>query len=178
VLQANLAGTNQNTGFGNIEVVGVAQLSGLLSASLQGGYTPQVGDTFPLISASKISGSLGLGSMPALSSGLKWDLDVVGNRLLLSVVPGLAGDYNGSGTVDAADYVFWQQSFGQTGMDLPADGNADGKVGSADFDFWRAHFGNSIAGSGSASVAIPETATFRMLFAASALVFCTGRKLK
>ena len=39
------------------------------------------------------------------------------------VPPSLAGDYNGDGVVDAADYTVWRDTFGQTGADLAADGD-------------------------------------------------------
>jgi hypothetical protein len=53
-------------------------------------------------------------------------------------------DYNENGVVDAADYVVWRNSLGQT---VPAgtagDGNGDGMVTSADYDLWRADFGST-----------------------------------
>ena len=39
------------------------------------------------------------------------------------VAVGLAGDYNLDGIVDAADYVVWRKTLGQSGTDLAADGN-------------------------------------------------------
>jgi hypothetical protein len=53
----------------------------------------------------------------------------------------LAGDYNGDGSVDSADYITWRKNVGHTGVD-PADGNGDLVVDDADYNFWRAHFGN------------------------------------
>jgi T5SS/PEP-CTERM-associated repeat protein len=177
-LLANLAGTNQDTGFGDAEVVGVAQLAGSVGASLAAGFTPQAGDTFPLIAASSLSGSLGLGDMPALPAGLKWDLDMEANRVLLSVVPGLAGDYNGDGAVNSADYVVWRKTLDQTGANLPADGNSNGRVDAADFDFWRARLGNT-SGTGLATAAtVPEPASIMLLFVGLALVAGRGRKLQ
>lgn len=73
---------------------------------------------------------------------------------------GVAGDYNGDGVVDAADYVAWRKSVGQTGIGLPADGSGNGTVGDSDYDTWRANFGNSPAsGAGAAAsaiMAVPE----------------------
>ena len=62
--------------------------------------------------------------------------------------PGLAGDYNGNGAVDAADYVMWRNTLG-TYVTLAND-ISPGSVTQADYDFWRARFG-STAGSGSGS---------------------------
>ena len=38
------------------------------------------------------------------------------------------GDYNADGTVDAADYTIWRDSFGQTGVNLAADADNSGTV--------------------------------------------------
>jgi hypothetical protein len=55
------------------------------------------------------------------------------------------GDYDDNGTVDAADYVIWRSSHGESGRNLPADGNLDGMIDAADFGIWKAHFGQSLA---------------------------------
>jgi hypothetical protein len=57
----------------------------------------------------------------------------------------MAGDYNADGVVNAADYVVWRGSLGQTGVNLPADGNGNEKIDAGDFDVWRANFGQSAA---------------------------------
>ena len=176
-LLADLTGTNPTSGFGHVEVVGTAQLAGNLAANLSSNYTPHAGDTFTLVTASSLIGSLSLGAMPVLPNGLMWDLDAFPNRLDLSVVPGLAGDYSGNGIVDAADYIIWRQSVGQTGMDLPADGNSDGKVDSADYDFWRGRIGNSLAGGLGAGSIVPEPGLAIFIFAGLILVVRGGRKL-
>ena len=177
-LLADLAGTNQDTGFGDVEVVGVAQLAGNVQATLAAGFTPQAGDTFPLVAASSISGSLALGDMPVLPTGLKWDLDAEANRVVLSVVPGLAGDYNGNGAVDSADYIVWRKTLDQTGANLPADGNSNGTVDAADYDFWRSRLGNSLGSGMETAAAVPEPASITLLFAGLALVVYRGRKLQ
>jgi hypothetical protein len=65
-----------------------------------------------------------------------------------SIAAALPGDYNGDGTVDAADYVKWRKSGGTQGQ----------------FNTWRANFGET-AGSGRATllVAVPEPATTALL---------------
>jgi beta-glucanase (GH16 family) len=72
---------------------------------------------------------------------------------------GLAGDYNGDGKVDTADYVAWRQSVGQSNIGLPADGSGNGTVDQADYNTWRNNFGNTSAGAGAAAslmAAVPE----------------------
>jgi hypothetical protein len=154
-LLADLAGTDDDTGFGQIEVVGNALLSGSLAVTLAGDFTPQVGDTFPLVTAGGIGGSLSLGAMPGLPDGLAWSLGGDEHRVVLSVVPALAGDYNVDGRVNAADYVLWRRAANQSGAGLAADGNQSGAVTGADYDFWRSHYGNAAA-AGASLAAIPE----------------------
>jgi hypothetical protein len=78
----------------------------------------------------------------------------------ITVLPAaaLVGDYNGDGLVDAADFVVWRNSFGQTGTDLPADGNANGSIDNGDYDLWRAGFGH-VSPAEAAAATIPEPAT-------------------
>ena len=73
----------------------------------------------------------------------------------------LAGDYNGDGEVDAADYTVWRDSLGQTGSGLSADssgpaGTPDGTVDQFDYEYWKANFGGSGAGGQSRGIAVPE----------------------
>jgi beta-glucanase (GH16 family) len=66
---------------------------------------------------------------------------------------GLSGDYNGNGQVDAADYIVWRRSMGQTGIGLVADGSGNGSIGPEDYDVWRKSFDSSLA-AGAAAIAI------------------------
>ena len=66
----------------------------------------------------------------------------------------IAGDYNRSGAVDAADYALWADNFGSTSNPL-ADSNGDGVVDAADYTIWADNFGNTVDPPAS-TVAIPE----------------------
>jgi hypothetical protein len=70
---------------------------------------------------------------------------------------GQEGDYTGDGTVDAADYVLWRKSFGQS---MPngtgADGDGDGVVDDDDYAYWKARFSESLVGGSGASLNVPE----------------------
>jgi T5SS/PEP-CTERM-associated repeat protein len=173
VLLADLAGTDDDTGFGQIEVVGTAQLNGSLNVTLAEEFTPQAGDSFSLVAASGINGSLALGDVADLPAGLMWDLSGDEHHVVLSVVPGLAGDYNGDGAVDGGDYVVWRQTLNQTGSGLAADGNDNGVVDAGDFEFWRSRYGDLLA-SGSGAATVPEPATALSIFVGLTIVL--GRR--
>lgn len=66
----------------------------------------------------------------------------------------LAGDYNGDGVVDAADYTVWADNLGSM-IDLDADGSGNGTIDEADYTIWASNFGNTLPGSVSTTV-IPE----------------------
>ena len=97
--------------------------------------------------------------------------------------PGLPGDYNNNGTVDAADYILWRKNgggpddyetwhahFGQSAGVIQGDFNNDGSVDAADYvvwrkndgseagyNTWRTNFGRT-AGSGSAGISLSQAA--------------------
>ena len=79
-------------------------------------------------------------------------------RIIKAVLPGVPGDYNENGTVDAADFVVWRNSIGPN--TIPNDPTS-GTVDSTDYDFWKSRFGATTgAGSGSAlAAAVPEPTT-------------------
>jgi hypothetical protein len=78
----------------------------------------------------------------------------------------LAGDYNGDGILNAADYTAWRDSLGETGDSLPADGNANGAVDAADYDEWRLHFGQSLTPDiGQAFLPVPEPSNLLLAIA-------------
>jgi polyhydroxybutyrate depolymerase len=82
---------------------------------------------------------------------------------LMLVPTTVPGDYNQNGTVDAADYVVWRKTRGQTGAGLAADGDRSGTIDQADYDVWRANFGAAAmtaASLASGSHQVPEPSTF------------------
>jgi hypothetical protein len=69
------------------------------------------------------------------------------------------GDFDHSGTVDAADYIAWQNGLGTT-------------YSQSDYDAWRAHFGLTSGGGASLSesAAVPEMPTAALLLAGAICV--------
>ena len=91
-------------------------------------------------------------------------------------LPGLPGDYNGNGTVDAADYVLWRNTLGQNvAAGSGADGSGNGTIGNEDYTYWRTRFGN-VAGSGAsvngfaAQVPEPTSGLLAVLVCSASLV--------
>ncbi|MEX2092265.1 MAG: prolyl oligopeptidase family serine peptidase, partial [Pirellulales bacterium] len=70
----------------------------------------------------------------------------------------VAGDFNGDGDVDGADFLVWKQDFGMNRA--AADANGNGFVDAGDYTVWR----DNLSGGGTAaSLPIPEPATLLML---------------
>lgn len=92
-------------------------------------------------------------------------------------LPPPTGDYNHNGTVDAADYVVWRNTLGQTGAGLPADGFEDGLIDDFDYFIWRENFGHT-SGSGAsamAALAVPEPETLTLVVFLITFAFAAAR---
>jgi hypothetical protein len=171
--------------FDQLLVDGAAVLAGTLDVDridLGGGiFAPRVNDVFPILSAAGgITGWFDSLDLPALPSGLSWELDTDGFTLTLTVVKQLPGDYNDDGAVDAADYVVWRQTVGRTGPKLAADGTGprgtpDGVVNFLDYQYWRKNFAAAqSAGTGALVVRGPRS--IRLVLIAAALILVLPRR--
>ncbi len=79
------------------------------------------------------------------------DVALTPDEFLFITAPGIDGDYNGDGSVNAADYTVWRDTLDST-TELAADGNNNSVIDSGDYTVWSNNYG---ASSGSA-VAVPE----------------------
>jgi hypothetical protein len=94
----------------------------------------------------------------------------------------LPGDYNQNGEVDAADYVVWRDTFGQSvSHNSGADGNGDGTINDGDYAVWRTGFGNTassiVVTAGGASGEVPEPSTMLTLLLGVCLARLAGGTL-
>jgi hypothetical protein len=87
-----------------------------------------------------------------LRDGQRGDYDVEVNGFIYDPggpalgIPPLPGDYNIDGAADAADYVVWRKTLGQSVFDYTfADGNGDAIVDEDDYGVWRANFGATLS---------------------------------
>ncbi len=83
-------------------------------------------------------------------------------------ISGIAGDFNSSGSVDAADYDIWRANYGTTGFIADGDANYDSVIDLKDFVIIR----NAVlANSGVDLLTIPEPTSMAMLaLGATALI--------
>jgi hypothetical protein len=86
---------------------------------------------------------------------------------LSNEVARVAGDYNGNGLVDAADYTVWRDQLGQS-IALPNESVTPGIVTLEDYDDWKARFGDTTALSGTLSRgAVSEPTSLLLLLSLS-----------
>jgi autotransporter-associated beta strand protein len=82
----------------------------------------------------------------------------------MGMVQLLAGDYNGNGTVDAADYVLWRDALGtNTQLQNEGPGVTPGMVTQEDYTTWRTNFGRTAGSGAGLSASVPEPGTFVLL---------------
>jgi hypothetical protein len=92
----------------------------------------------------------------ALIADTSWDPRLVGRA---QPPPELPGDYNSSRRVDAADYVVWRKTLGQSVTPYSgADGNGNGRIDDADYGVWRAYSGGFLAAGAVVETVSPRSA--------------------
>ncbi len=128
--------------------------------------------------------TLGQAFKPGVTGGVTFEFETPYQGVMQGIVEyvtsvPLAGDYDGNGAVEAADYTLWKLQYGQTGSGIASDGNSDGTIDAADYLVWR----NALASPGSLTVAtasVPEPASVvgLGLLAAVGLVASRARRVR
>jgi hypothetical protein len=113
----------------------------------------------------------GDGSVSRILYGMSTNSGIQAFTIMLPAPPTVAGDYNGNGLVDSADYVLWRDTVNQPAVPAGtgADGSGNGIVGTEDYDFWRARVGNITGSSAAQSAAVPEPMAFLLALLALAV---------
>ena len=176
-LQIELGGTALGSQYDQLLVTDSVALAGTLEVTLTNGFTPLAGNSFNILGfqAGSLSGSFATVNLPALGAGLGWNLSQLYSAGNVSI---FAGDYNGNGVVDAADYTIWRDTLGSP-TDLRANGDnsgtSAGKIDQADYNVWKANFGagNGNGSGNSANAAVPEPAAL-LLFVVGMSVMILG----
>jgi hypothetical protein len=126
-----------------------------------------IGDTAGIASATETSGVLDISNLVGYKPGSVLLTSNQGSSASLTVLinphAALAGDFNGDGGVDAADYVVWRKGLGST-------------YTTDDYQVWSAQFGRALAGSGSRLgptflASVPEPTTLAFVLGAVAICF-------
>jgi hypothetical protein len=172
-LSIELGGTTAGDEYDRLVVNGgSAVLDGILDVSLINGFALSGSMQFDILDVGQINGDFSTLNLPV---GLTWDV-ANGTLSFGSGGIGLPGDFNGNGTVDAADYVVWRDNLG-AGDESALGGNGDGigGVGQSDYLLWKNSFGNTSGSGNSAAIPEPAALSLVMLTAFGVLVGCRRR---
>jgi hypothetical protein len=167
---------------GDIAIFNNANLAVFLNLAAQFEDTSQAGLVTLILERSDVSGTrTRFASQEATtldSGGAAVPAGTYSPRLLLDAVtilsPTSQGDYNHDGQVNAADYIVWRNSLGQSGAGLLADGDGNGTVDVNDYSLWRANFGRLVDGPFAVVATVPEPSSMSYALA-SVFVFWRQR---
>ncbi|HVT28103.1 MAG TPA: hypothetical protein VHE81_08810, partial [Lacipirellulaceae bacterium] len=162
-LEIELAATDS---YDSVAVSGSVMLGGDLILKLLDSYLPDPETQFIIVAANSISGSFANlspdGRINVLGTGASFLVTISGNQVTLSdfLTAALSGDYNGDGSVDAADYVLWRRTNGTP----------------ADYNTWRTNFGQTLGSGSVTTTTVPEPfSTMPLLFGIVITVTCRRR---
>ena len=156
-LVIEVAGTTPGDEFDVLNITGDASLAvgSTLLVQFIDDFVPQSGDTFEFLAVGgELSGAFSTVTLPSLGAGLTWNVSQLYANGALSVT--LVGDYNNSGTVDAADYTVWRDTLGST-TNLAANGNGNTVIDAGDYAVWKQNFGRTSGLGSAAGVPEPES---------------------
>ena len=150
VLEIEIGGT-QPAQFDRVIVDGTADLGGMLRVKLVdlggGPYVPQLNDQFGFLAAFGGAGDeFDFYDLPALSPGLRWQLNPGNVTVFLSVVPAIDANFVEDSAIDGSDFLAWQRGYGLDNQhnNDNGDANADGLVNDADFAGWTSQYGTEV----------------------------------
>ena len=92
-MNVSIGGTTVGTQYSQLKVTGSASLGGTLSAALVNGFTPTIGQTFTILTASSISGTF-TNSTIAINSSEHFAISYTSTGVILTVASGPASNSN------------------------------------------------------------------------------------
>lgn len=135
-LEINLGGTAIND-FDRMVVSGAAQLGGSLFVSLTGGFTPALGNSFAVLSATGgVTGTFDFRTLPSLGNGLVFDVVYNPTSVVLEVIQGLAPDFDLDGDADGDDIDLLVTEIVAMSNGSLFDLTSDGLVNTLDLTEW------------------------------------------
>ena len=143
-LDIELGGLVAGSEYDQVTVADTASLAGMLNVSLIDGFSPTAGDTFDIITASAVLGTFDVETLPTLGGALQFLVDYQPTGVSLLV--GLAGDFDFDGDVDGFDFLAWQR------------GESPNPLSQSDLNDWETNYG-TVAPLVPTSAAVPEPST-------------------
>lgn len=154
-LEISVGGTQQGQTYDHVEAFDqMVTLAGTLDLELLGGFVPQPGDVFEVLTAGAVTGTFDSIAGSNLPGPGSFVVEYLPDAVLLSVISGLPGDYNNDGQVDAADYTVWRDNLGAPSGTLPND-ILVGSIGTGQYNTWKMFYGESYSSLASAHP-VPE----------------------
>jgi hypothetical protein len=175
-LAIEIGGTQAGVEHDVLQVLGDASLAGTLDVSFIDGFTPSGGNAFIVLTAGGELTDAGLTLGGSAAESLTMSIDITNDWIMLMTAGGgggVPGDYNGNGTVDAADYTIFRDNLGGDSAVLNGNGSGAATIVQADYDLWKQNFGSSGTGS---SAAVPEPSSVVLLLVGWLSVLATRRR--
>ncbi len=143
-IDLELASASPTAGYGRITVTGNASISGSdINLMLTGGFNPDWGDTFNILSYGTLTGDMSSLVLPTLSDpvNLRWWRTQTASAFTIGVR--ILADTNRDGVVDFLDLNNVLSFFGQSGVGLAGDADENGVVDFLDLNHVLSDFGRS-----------------------------------
>jgi hypothetical protein len=144
-LLMDLAGATPGSGYDQLNSTGTISIGATqtrLEVSLVGGFTPDVGDSFTLLTTTgSITGSFSTVVLPTLPFGLSWQQSQTSTSLSISLAGDIAADFDDDGDVDGDDLEIWQDGYATGTLHEQGNADGDGDVDGRDFLIWQRSYG-------------------------------------
>lgn len=147
--------------FDRLLIDGHVTLGGTLHIEVLGDFAPEPGERFTILTYGSRNGTFDSVTGSILPEGLFIAQDYDDGEL--SLVVALAGDFDGDGDRDGADFLKWQL------------GESPNPLSQSDLDDWQENFTNLASAMTAASTEVPEPSTGIMLIIGMVTLLTGGR---